>query len=253
MSGDTGKHQQFPAYGGKLLALMAGCYASIPYDYFVRANGKGHVNYATTMSFPVPDSPLNDEIACRALLLNCLTRDYTDLWRDVWQPEFASYSWAKDDPRLPTSTFSSLTDDWRWETPLRKDYQRRQALVELDVLVSMALGLTLDQLITVYQLDFSVLQSYERETWYDVNGRVVCSRKAMGNFKYKPTEFKTVFGDIDACTSGIYPKTYIDDTLPGGPVERTIEYVAPFDTCDRVEDYRTVWAFFADKYGTGKG
>lgn len=249
MSGHMGKHQQFPAYGGKLLALMAGCYASIPYDYFVRANGKGHVNYATTMSFPVPDSPLNDEIACRALLLNCLTRDYADLWRDVWQPEFATYSWAKDDPRLPASTFSSLTDEWCWETPLRKDYERRQALIELDVLVSLALGLTLEQLITVYELDFSVLQSYERETWYDVNGRVVCSRKAMGNFKYKPTEFKKAFGDIDACTSGVYPKTYIDDTLPGGSVERTIEYVAPFDTCDRVEDYRTTWEFFSKKYG----
>lgn len=227
--------------------------ASLPLDYVVRAIGKGDLTVDNIYSVPVINTSLFDEITCRALLLNCLTRDYADLWRDVWQPEFASYSWAKDDPRLPASTFSSLTDEWYWETPLRKDYQRRQALVELDVLVSMALGLTLDQLITVYQLDFSVLQSYEHETWYDVNGRVVCSRKAMGNFKYKPTEFKKSFGDIDACTSGVYPKTYIDDTLPGGPVERTIEYVAPFDTCDRVEDYRTAWDFFADKYGTGKG
>ncbi len=237
----------------RLLSWVAGCMASLPLDYVVRAIGKGDLTVDNIYSVPVIDTPLFDEIACRALLLNCLTRDYADLWRDVWQPEFASYSWAKDDPRLPASTFSSLADEWCWETPLRKDYQRRQALVELDVLVSMALGLTLDQLITVYQLDFSVLQSYERETWYDVNGRVVCSRKAMGNFKYKPTEFKKAFGDIDVCTSGVYPKTYIDDTLPGGPLERTIEYVAPFDTCDRVEDYRTAWAFFADKYGTGKG
>ena len=234
------------------LAVIAGYTSSLPLDYFLRAIGKADVNYATTMQYPLVDSPLNDEIACRALLLNCLTRDYADLWRDVWQPEFATYTWAKDDPRLPASTFSVLTDEWRWETPLRKDYERRQALVELDVLVSLALGLTLEQLITVYQLDFSVLQSYERETWYDVNGRVVCSRKAMGNFKFKPAEFRKAFGDIDSCTSGTYRKTYIDDTLPGGPVERTIEYVAPFDTCDRVEDYRTAWAFFARKYGLGE-
>lgn len=28
-----------------------------------------------------------------------------------------------------------------------------------------------------------------------------------------------------------------------------IEYVVPFDRCDRVEDYETAWKFFKDKYG----
>ena len=28
------------------------------------------------------------------------------------------------------------------------------------------------------------------------------------------------------------------------PVERTIEYVAPFDSCDREQDYETAWRFF---------
>ena len=39
------------------------------------------------------------------------------------------------------------------------------------------------------------------------------------------------------------------DTMPGGPVERTIEYAAPFDRCDREKDYETAWKFFEDKYG----
>lgn len=39
------------------------------------------------------------------------------------------------------------------------------------------------------------------------------------------------------------------DTMPGGPVERTIEYVAPpFDRCDREQDYETAWKFFEEKY-----
>lgn len=38
-------------------------------------------------------------------------------------------------------------------------------------------------------------------------------------------------------------------TMPGGPVERTIEYVAPFDRCDREQDYETAWKFFEEKYG----
>ena len=36
----------------------------------------------------------------------------------------------------------------------------------------------------------------------------------------------------------------MDDTLPGGPVERTVTYAAPFDRCDREEDYETAWAAF---------
>jgi hypothetical protein len=39
-------------------------------------------------------------------------------------------------------------------------------------------------------------------------------------------------------------RTVTDDTLPDGPYEKTIEYVPPFDTCNREEDYETVWAEF---------
>ena len=231
------------------LALLAGYTSSLPLDYFVRSIGKADVNYATTMQYPLINSPYDDEIRCRALLLNCLTRDYAALWEKCFTPGWTSLEWAKKDPRLPSSAFTKLTREWCWETPLRTDYTRRQALVELDVLVSMALGLTLEQLVTVYEMDFSVLQSYENETWYDTNGRIVCSKKALGNFKFKPTEFKRQFGNIESCISGIYRKTYVDDTQPGGPVERTVEYAAPFDMCDRVEDYRTAWKMFEGKYG----
>ena len=32
--------------------------------------------------------------------------------------------------------------------------------------------------------------------------------------------------------------------MPGGPRERTIEFHAPFDKCDREEDYRQAWEYF---------
>jgi hypothetical protein len=49
--------------------------------------------------------------------------------------------------------------------------------------------------------------------------------------------------------SGTFKRTITDDTQPGGSVERTIEYVAPFDRCDREQDYETAWRFFEEKYG----
>ncbi|MCD7854254.1 MAG: hypothetical protein LUG66_01385 [Clostridiales bacterium] len=46
----------------------------------------------------------------------------------------------------------------------------------------------------------------------------------------------------------VFARTFTDDTQPGGPVERTIEYFAPFDRCDREKDYETAWKFFEEKY-----
>ena len=44
-------------------------------------------------------------------------------------------------------------------------------------------------------------------------------------------------------TTGTVTRTIDDDTLPGGPRERAIGYAAPFDRCDREEDYATAWKF----------
>jgi hypothetical protein len=50
--------------------------------------------------------------------------------------------------------------------------------------------------------------------------------------------------DIKNLQLGTVTKTFTDDTLPGGPNERTITYVAPFDKCDRKADYAIAWHEF---------
>lgn len=232
-----------------LLALMSGLEASLPYDFLVRSIGKMDIHSSTLQLFPVPESVFAPEIRLRGLLLNCLTKSYADLWQSCWEESYTSVSWAKDDLRLTADAFTSLTDEWNWHTPLRTDYERRQALVELDVLASMALGITLDELIDIYRLTFTVLSGYEDDTWYDANGRIVFSKKNYGDLTFKRPDFEKI---KNAPAGKVFPLPITDDTQPGGPHERTIEYVAPFDKCDRVEDYKTAWKFFTQKYGDNK-
>lgn len=229
-------------------ACLAGCEASLPYDFFVKVIGKSHVNYSTNMLFPLLNGLKHSEIVLRALILNCLTCYYADLWSECYEQKFTTDCWSKSDPRLANMKFSTLTQGWTWNTPLRTDYERRQALVEIDVLTAMALGMTLEQLKTIYRIQFPVLQSYEADTWYDANGRITfTNNRSLVGVGFDRKEFELNMKDAPAGKK--FYRTIMDDTMPGGPVERTIEYVAPFDRCDREQDYETAWKFFEEKYG----
>lgn len=244
------------------MVCLAACEASLPFDFFVRVLGKGHVNRETTMLFPLLEGQQHKKLLVRALLLNCLTKAYAQLWQQIWQDDFATDSWSKVDPRLDNKRFTLLTNCWHWSTPLRSDYERRQALVEIDVLTAMALGMTLEQLITIYRIQFSVLQSYEADTWYDARGRIVfTNNKSLVNVGFSRPEWEKK-GTVEPISRGsepwngimkeapqgyVFARTFTDDTLPNGPIERTVAYYAPFSCCNREEDYRTAWNFFETK------
>lgn len=228
------------------MVLLNGMENSLPYDFFVKVLGKNHVNYSTNMLFPVYDAVGYKDLLLRALMLNCVTEHYKQLWEECWDDSFTTCRWSKDDRRLNNDRFLNLTTSWRKDYALRTEYERRQALIEIDVITAIALGMTLEQLIAIYRSQFPVLLSNEDDTWYDVNGRVVFSVRSMGNLIYKRPEWENrVKGASDGQK---FYRTIVDDTMPDGPVERVIEYVAPFDRCDRVHDYETAWEFFTERY-----
>ncbi len=228
------------------LPVLAGSMSSLPYDFYIKASGKSNGRFDTISNLPLLfDKSQTCELTVRTLMLNCLSKAYCVLWKKEFRCCFRKSCWSKPDPRLRPERFTSLTPEWTWDTPLRTDYERRQALVEIDVLTAMALGMTLDQLKTIYRIQFPVLQSYEANTWYDRNGRIVSTNnRSLTGVGFKGAEWN----EIKDAKSGTFTRTITDDTLPGGPVERIIEYAAPFDRCDREQDYETAWAFFEERY-----
>lgn len=230
------------------LTTMAGCMASLPYDFYIKVTGKANGCYNIFSSFPILHNTIYaSAIDCRALMLNSVSTSYKNLWSENYISSFINEKWSKTDLRLSNVRFSSLTKTWNRDCALRTDYERRQALVELDVLVAMGLNITLEQLKIMYRIQFPVLQSYEADTWYDANGRIVfTTNRSLVGVGY---DRKTWENELkDAPVGKKFYRTITDDTMPGGPVERTIEYVAPFDRCDREKDYETAWKFFEQKY-----
>jgi hypothetical protein len=217
---------------------------SLEFDFWVKTTGKGDFTSGNIHKIPtILQYYLNMQnlVFCRGVILSCITLHYAELWLECFRESFCFDTWAKSDPRLPNSFFINFTPNWQRNSALRTDYARRQVLVEIDVLVAIALGLTLDELKTIYRVQFPVLRQNESDTWYDQNGRIVftCSKGLTGVGFTRPE-----WNDIKGMTSGTVERTIMDDTLPGGPIERTITYHAPFDRCDREKDYETVWAEF---------
>lgn len=172
--------------------------------------------------------------------------------------------------KFPLTFFTNFTPEWQRDNALRSEYGRRQALLEIDVLVAQELGLSLEELLAVYRVQFPVMRQYEVETFYDQIGSIVLtpSTGLIGvglPRKAKKAELKEGirygictpdreeegialgWEDIQDLQEGTVTKTYWDDTLPGGPVERTVEYEAPFFRPDRELDYRVAWEVIAQR------
>ncbi|MEO8616629.1 MAG: hypothetical protein ABI600_15910, partial [Luteolibacter sp.] len=219
------------------LLTVVGSFSTIPFDFWVKSTGKGHFRNELAGSLPLING--NSRLRILTLTLNCLTTHYADLWNECWEEGFWGEKWLGDDPRLDACFWQNLGPEWTRHCALRTDFSRRWALVELDVLVARELGLTLEELQTIYRIQFPVMRQYEADTFYDQRGRIVfTASKGLPGVGFSRAEWNA----IKDKQSGTVTRTITDTTLPTGPVERTLEYHAPFTLQNRETDYATVWA-----------
>ena len=234
---------------------------SVPIDFLIKSTGANHSDNTTLRSLPRFDcnSSRLPSASARTLALNCLTTHYADLWSECWDEAFREQRWLVSDARgldrrpdplassaaippssqLPRDFFARLTPEWQRDCALRTDFARRWALVELDVLVARELALSLEELQTIYRVQFPVMRQYEADTFYDQNGRIVFTdSRGLPGVGFSRAEWNA----IKDMTAGTVQRQVLDTTLPTGPVERTLTYQAPFTKRNREHDYAMVWA-----------
>lgn len=223
---------------------FCGLCSSLLLDFYIKTIGRENLYTDTIQNLVLGvDSQYKSQLFSRTLILNCINSNYKDLWERNWNEDFKQNTWSKRDTRL--KPFSELTEEWKWETPLRNWFERRQALVEIDVITAMALGLSLEELILMYNVQFPVLQQNEDDTWYDTKGNIVftCSKGLVGVGLDR--------GDWNAITDMKAGQTYVHTiTKSELYLDKEVTYHAPFTKCDRVEDYKTAWAHFESIFKT---
>lgn len=189
------------ARAGELLEIN-GVLGSLPVDFMIRVFGGSEIQFSLLGQLPRPfgSRVILDRIRSNTAQLVCITEAFSEL-----------YSQA-------------LGIEWTASTPARVGLDRRNLLVDNDVLVALLLGLSVDELCTIYRTQFPVLRRYDQGEVYDLRGRKLPPNLARSAAQHSGDE-KLVW---------THPQS-----------EVTYVFQPPFASYDREEDMRRKYAYFA--------
>lgn len=228
------------------LVEAAGFFSALPYDFFIRGLGKDNLTPELIAKLPIPrlDDASRMMLQARILGLNCVTNFYEELWSQCWSDDFKIDAWSQE---LPNSQyFHELRQNWSRACALRSDLMRRQALLEIDVLVALAMQLSVAELQTLYRVQFPIVAQYDKHTFFDQTGRIVfTTNRGLPGISVD----RKTWNQIKDMKSGVWEREIANDTAPCGPVKRTIAYHAPFFSMNRERDYEVAWKELSSRLG----
>ena len=217
------------------LLFVASLTSSLPFDFILRISGVSNLYESIIRAFPIPTNP--SKSICTQLYfryLKAVAADvrYNKLLQAVKNEKIINYS--KNDERL-----GLLSNEFLCKKGIKNFYEQRYVQIEIDVLSSMLLGLTLDELIQIYEVQFSVDQQNEAETFYDKMGNIIFTTNMSMSTVGVDRPMWNIIKNMKAGET--YEHTIEKSELYYG---QKITYHAPFEKCDRVEDYKVAWEHF---------
>lgn len=225
-TGHTGSLISFSSDENSMLSLCAFS-STILFDFFIKVSKKANVSSGLLESLPY----LNVNSPCMKIAM-----------RMVYE--------------LNTEPNNKLSSNVQLSNPKarllqQKNYNlsnsmllRRYAFMDLDVLVALELDLSLNEILSIYTTYFPISTQYENDTWYDQNGMIVFTNNSQGlkGIGVNRPVWETI---KDLKAGETYEHTIEKSELYNG---KKVTYHAPFDKCDRVEDYKVAWKHFEEVF-----
>ena len=229
-------------------ARYLGLWCSLPLDFLAKVSGKSDVRDELLRAFPFPPPhPLDSALLLRTLRLNCLTADYAPLWEELYDPAWADDAWT--DPALTRVVLGDIGPAWTMATPLRRDQERRQALVELDALAAIMLGLTAEQLCAMYRTQFAVLRKYEYAMVFDAEGRKICQHHQSAGFRQARLQEQAKAGDLPKEWASVWKLVERWEEDPDS-VDWAGRFTPPFTRVDREAEMTRAYQAFTARLDT---
>ncbi|RAO27754.1 hypothetical protein PSN13_05642 [Micromonospora saelicesensis] len=212
-------------------ALTTGFWSSLPMDYLLRITGRADLTPSAAREMPAadPEHCLAVPLLLRVLRLNCLTDAYAPIWSEIFEERWTAETWTIKWPGV--AGIGDVGSTWSLSTPLRAECERRAALVEIDALVAVWLGISADALIAVLRSRYPILTDREAVTWFDSAGRRISGDPygfGAGQTKEHYKQLMTYFEGPEW------------NSVPQG-------YTAPFYKADRENEYRQAHAVFSKR------
>ena len=154
------------------LLTIAACLNSVVFDFYIKTFGKEDLYENTLGNLPLFDGKLIKYLWSRVLLLNAIGNEYDELVEYILPNIDVNDSWARNNERLPKMSFFEILSDKHF---VASDYARRELLLEIDVLVSIMLGISIADLQNIYRLQFPVMKQYEEDTWYAIRSSMIAA------------------------------------------------------------------------------
>ncbi|MCO8271802.1 class I SAM-dependent DNA methyltransferase [Actinoplanes sp. TRM 88003] len=212
-------------------ALNAGFWSSLPLDYVLRIAGQTNLDIAGASIMPAAslDHPLSESLLLRVLRLNCLTEAYAALWEELYRR-----SWVKDDWVVgwgAVHPLGQVQDSWDKSVALRTEFERRAALVEIDALVSVWLGISADELIAILRSRYPILDDREMQMWFDARGRRISADPYAFGYRQEKGDYEQLVAHL----------------LDPDSVSPPVEYLRPFYKASRELEYVEAHAAFSER------